>query len=105
MGISLGGLERIDLAGFALGCDLHVGGKVTFAVFPLECGVWTSTAVPSRRKLRGAATSVALFHNGMASAAIKGATFLGHKRALHARFYSCTVHGNHPLSLSRSVIA
>jgi len=74
-----------------------MGGKVASAGFPLECGVRTSRAVPSRRKLGAAVTSVALVHGVMAGAAVKGTALRGHKHAFRARLYGCTVHGNHPL--------
>jgi hypothetical protein len=75
-----------------------MGCKVALAVFPLECGVRTSRAVPSRRKFGAAVASVAVVDRVMAGAAVKGTALLGHKHALRARLYGCTVHGNHPLS-------
>jgi len=99
VGASLGCLERINLCSVALGCGLDVGGKIASTVFPFECRVRTSRAVPSRGKFRATATSSALVDDGMAGAAVEGATFGSHKYAFRARLCGCTVHGNHPLSL------
>jgi len=99
VGVSLGCLERINFSSVALGCIPHMGGKVASTVFPFECRVRTSRAVPARGKFRATATSGALVDDVMAGAAVEGATFGGHKYAFRARLCSCTVHGNHPLSL------
>jgi hypothetical protein len=42
---------------------------------------------------------MAILHDRVATATIKGTTFLCHENALQAFFYSSTNHRNHPLSI------
>ena len=81
-----------------------MGGKVTTAIFPPDRRVWTGRAVPPGSKFRGAITSIALLHDLMANTTVKGTAFVDHKDAIHTGLYSCTVHGNHPLSRGITVV-
>jgi hypothetical protein len=67
--------------------------------FPFEGGVGKTHAKRSGGILNNSLTAVALFNNGVASAAIKLAPLLGHEDAFMAFSQGCTNHGYHVLSL------
>ena len=75
-----------------MGCQIAISG------FPLHGRFWTSGAVPTRWKLGGTVTTVALLHDLMANPAVVGTPGGGHKRALFTFTNRCTNHRNHPLS-------
>ena len=78
-----GGFQWVDLLlGFRFGDQTDMGGHVAVSDFPFQAWVWATGAIGSRWKLDGAVTPPAGFHYFQASAAVVGASRLGHKGAV-----------------------
>jgi len=73
----------------------HIAG----AILPFHGGIRKTHAKGSGGIFNDSLTAIALFNNGMTSAAVILAPFLGHEDAFMTFSQSCTNHGYHILSL------
>ena len=94
---SFGCLERIDFCFGFIGFNGYVSGQITIAVFPLNGGIRTGTAVPATGKLGTPFAAIALVDDLVTDATVVGAALGRHKGALRTFFNCCAIHWNHPL--------
>jgi len=101
---ALGCLKRINLCLLGAGAFGNMGSNIAITGFPFQRRIRKSCAIPSGRELGTAIAAIAFLHDLMANPAVVGTTLCSHQRALKAFSDGCTIHRNHPLSLSIELI-
>ena len=94
---AFGCFQRVNFGLGFVGFNGQMGRQITIAVFPLNGRFRTGGAVPTGRKFGAALAAIALLDDLVTNSTIIGASFSGHKGALHAFFNCCANHWNHPL--------
>jgi hypothetical protein len=94
--ISFRSLERVQFEGILFYLFLHVGGKIAGSLCPfdrrLTIGLTIGTGLISHHTV----TSLAGFHDGIASPTVVGTAILLHEDAFRSYLDSLTNHGNQP---------
>ena len=95
---SFGSFERINFCFAAVRNFDNMRSNVAISVFPFQCRIRTSRAVPSGRKFRTTITAITFLYDFMANPAVVRTPLCIHKRAIKTFSDRCTLHRNHPLS-------
>jgi len=95
---SFGSFERINFCFAAVRNFDNMRSNVAISVFPFQCRIRTSRAVPSGRKFRTTITAITFLYDFMANPAVVRTPLCSHKRAIKTFSDRCTLHWNHPLS-------
>jgi hypothetical protein len=94
--ISLRSLERVQFEGILFYLFLHVGGEIAGSLGPFDRRLTIGLAVGTRPISHHTVTSLAGFHDGIASPTIVGTAVLLHEDAFRSHFDSLTNHDTQP---------
>jgi hypothetical protein len=94
--ISLRSLERVQFEGILFYLFLHVGGEIARSLCPFDRGLAIGFAVGTRLISHHTITTLAGFHDGIASPTVVGTAVLLHEDAFRSYLNSLTNHGNQP---------
>jgi hypothetical protein len=94
--ISLRSLERVQFEGILFHLFLHVGGEITSSLCPFDRRLTIGLTIGTRLISHHAVTSLAGFHDGIASPTVVGTAILLHEDAFRSYFDSLTNHDNQP---------
>jgi hypothetical protein len=94
--ISLRSFERVQFEGVLFYLFLHVGGEIAGPLCPFDRRLAIGLAVGTRLISHHTVTSLAGFHDGIASPAVVGTAILLHEDAFRSYLDSLTNHDNQP---------
>jgi hypothetical protein len=94
--ISFRSLERVQFEGILFYLFLHVGGKIAGSLCPFDRRLTIGLTIGTRLISHHTVTSLAGFHDGIASPTVVGTAILLHEDAFRSYLDSLTNHGNQP---------
>jgi hypothetical protein len=94
--ISFRSLERVQFEGILFYLFLHVGGEIASSLCPFDRRLTIGLTIGTHLISHPPVTSLAGFHDGIASPTVVGTAILLHEDAFRSYFDSLTNHGNQP---------
>jgi hypothetical protein len=94
--VSLRSLKRVQFEGILFYLFLHVGSKIAGSLCPFDRRLTIGLTIGTRLISRHTITSLAGFHDGIASPTVVGTAILLHEDAFRSYFDSLTNHGTQP---------
>jgi hypothetical protein len=94
--ISLRSLQRVQFEGILFYLFLHMGGEITGSLCPFDRWLTIGLTIGTRLIRHHTVTSLAGFHDGIASPTVVGTAILLHEDAFCPYLDSLTNHGIQP---------